>query len=119
MTRKEAIEQLESLREHCDAMVDDKFASDDVWDRDVEALDLAITALRGPTKEMVERMRGKWEPKSRRERTTYVCSKCGEPYGAFIAGCAYFCPSCGAPMRRAAVDMMQEMWKGALKDRWV
>lgn len=47
MTRKEAMKQLESLRGHCENMRDDVFL---VWEKDCEALDLAITALRAPTR---------------------------------------------------------------------
>ena len=60
-----------------------------------EAIDLALTALRGPTREMVERMfpgcpgcdsvTSKWEIK--------------------------FCPFCGKPRTDEAVDMMLEKWR--------
>lgn len=45
MTINECIKQLESLRAHCDAMFDDKFANDDPWDKDAQALDMASRAL--------------------------------------------------------------------------
>lgn len=47
MTREEAIKQLLELREYCDFMYGGLNDSDEVWNDDVEALDLAITALRG------------------------------------------------------------------------
>ena len=81
-----------------------------------EALDLAIAALRFPTREMVERMREEWKAKSKWDKATFACSRCGHLYGAFIAGCANFCPSCGAPMTDEAVDMMLERWKEAAEN---
>lgn len=46
MTTDECIKQLESLRAHCDYMYDDKWDSDDIWDKDVEALDMAIDLMK-------------------------------------------------------------------------
>ena len=79
-----------------------------------EALDLAIAALRGPTREMVERMRGEW-------KTSYPlieCQVCGEIYsrcGENEGKPFDFCPACGSPMTDEAVDMMLERWKEALE----
>ena len=76
------------------------------------ALDVALTALRGPTREMVERMRGEWIED---EFAISHCSLCGyeqeEP--ELITP---FCPLCGRPMTDEAVDMMLERWKEAVKD---
>lgn len=50
MTRAEAVKQIESLFEHCEAMM----TSDElVWSQDCEALKVALFALRGPTREQV------------------------------------------------------------------
>ncbi len=46
MTIDECIKQMESLRAHCEAMFDDKFASDETWDRDITALDMAIGQMK-------------------------------------------------------------------------
>ena len=85
------------------------------------ALDLAITALRGPTREMVERA---WfrEPYTRMETwdredgaTVYsarnTCMACGQetPIGNF-------CHNCGAALTDEAVEMVMERWKEAEKD---
>jgi len=43
MNAKEAISQLESLKEHCESMRDG--CGDDAWDEDVEALKIGIQAL--------------------------------------------------------------------------
>lgn len=75
-----------------------------------EALDLALAALRGPTREMVEEMRGEWIED---EFAISHCSLCGceleEP--EIITP---FCPLCGSPMTDEAVDMMLERWKEAI-----
>lgn len=48
MTIQECIKQLESLRAHCDAMDDGKLDSTDCWDKDVQALDMALEILNPP-----------------------------------------------------------------------
>ena len=58
MTIHEAIEQLKSLLDHCktmrETMGETMDESGEIWARDCEALDVAIAALRGPTREQVE-----------------------------------------------------------------
>lgn len=73
-----------------------------------EALDLALAALRGPTREMVKRMRGEWV----RHEGYDECANCSEKtiYGH------NFCPRCGQPKTDEAVDMMLERWKGVLNE---
>ena len=75
-----------------------------------EALDLALSALRGPTREMVERMRGEWIED---EFAISHCSLCGceleEP--EIITP---LCPLCGSPMTEKALDMIMERWKEEL-----
>ena len=85
----------------------------------IEALDLALTALRGPTREMVERVRGEWL-NFYNDFSTSECSKCGELFDVsdteenlkvlFEAFQKYyrFCPACGSPMTDEAVDMVME-----------
>lgn len=46
MTIQECIKQLESLRANCDAMDDGKLDSMDCWDKDVQALDMAIDLMK-------------------------------------------------------------------------
>ena len=91
-----------------------------------EALDLAIVTLRGPTREMVERMRGEWISDNGEKVETIdgtplkssTCSVCGNwLVGSDEYNCAgYFCPACGAPMTDEAVDMMVRRWKEALDE---
>ena len=45
MTREQAIQQLKSLRAHCDSMFDDKWSEHEVWGRDILAIDIAIAAI--------------------------------------------------------------------------
>ena len=46
MTDKEAIKQLESLKAHCMSMIVDDSFYDEIWEKDCEALKIAIKALR-------------------------------------------------------------------------
>lgn len=112
LTLPEVLWQLDALRDHCRSMADEA-DPEDIWSCDVEALDVAITALRGPTREQVERLRGEWIV---RETTisSAMCPKCGTCYQAYYSD-YQFCPRCGAPMTDEAVDMVLERLE-ALKD---
>ena len=104
MTRKDAAEILQEEWDFCQEPTYVK-----------NAIRLAITALRGPTREMVERMRGEWEtPGYYDDGGCFVhdCSKCGAPSNDEYQ----FCHACGAPMTAEAVDMMLDRWKEALHD---
>ena len=99
MTREEAIETLRKLPV---GLMD--LDNEQKWDL-TEAIDLALTALRGPTREMVERMRGDWKISD----PLIECQACGEIYSRYGGneGKPFdFCPACGAPMTDEAVDMM-------------
>ena len=62
-----------------------------------EALSVALAALRGPTREQVEKVwRGRWQ----RGTKDWVCSRCGRSH-TFVKS---FCPNCGAPMTDEAVQ---------------
>ena len=77
---------------------------------------LAAAALRFPTREMVERMRGEWiiEDAGKGDRRK-KCSLCDTPISGWW-GRDKFCAECGAPMTDEAVDMMLEKWKEAVVD---
>ena len=85
-----------------------------------EAVKVALAALRSPTREIVERMRGEWiedEGKSlMHSEKIYLCSRCNnfEAWGETEK--TNFCPACGAPMTAEAVDMMLERWREALDE---
>ena len=76
-----------------------------------EAVRVAITALRGPSREMVERMRGEW--RSIHGLAEYYCSRCGEEFEihSYDKEKYQFCPHCLSPMTDEAVDMMMGRWK--------
>ncbi len=71
-------------------------------------LQAAAEALRGPTREMVERMRGRWINKhSAFDHKIFICSECGKQIS--IQGeNLNFCPYCMAPMTDKAVEMVME-----------
>ena len=98
MTREEAIIALESIRRFKE-MCGGKDAAG------IEALDLALSALRGPTREMVERMRGEWISTG---AISCKCSCCGHPELKTRATEYSCCPLCMSPMTDEAVDMMLE-----------
>mgnify|MGYP001852841252 FL=1 len=106
MAREKAIETLENHTQYY------------VPIQDLSALKRALTALRGPTREMVERMRGEWihdGPKCEGGTDWYRCSKCGAKESDVYAK-YNFCSHCGAPMTDEAVGMMLERWKEAFNN---
>ena len=120
MTIHEAIEQLESLLGHRQTMRE----SGEIWARDVEALNLAIAALRGPTREQVEKVwGGEWIGSAdgyadgELVYDIWECSECGyvideEDDPDMLP---QFCPKCYAAMTDEAVDIMLKRLE-ALKD---
>ena len=120
MNRKEAIEILQEENHYC---LDPFYVH--------KAIDLAITALRGPTREQVSAScRGEWVKKHKHrggfrrvtgvddmgeehtitidERCEYddlYCGLCGTQSADNFLD---FCPSCGAPMTDKAVDIVMK-----------
>ena len=80
-----------------------------------EAVDLAVSALRTPTREQVERMRGEWEQKGIVLKFV-ICSKCRTNFEERFADYP-FCPVCGAPMTDEAVDIMLERMEALYDNR--
>ena len=105
MTRAEAIKQIESLFERCEAMMT---SDEPVWSQDCEALKVALFALRGPTREQVEKVwRGEWKhylPPLGAGDVQCRCTRCGRTSD----GGTPFCAWCGAPMTDEAVEMVME-----------
>ena len=112
MTREEAIKQIESLFEHCEAMMT---SDEPVWSQDCEALEVALSALRGPTREQAEKVwKGEWIIQQDEHREfTKKCPKCGFPISGWW-GVDQFCANCGAPMTDEAVDMVMERMEEVL-----
>lgn len=124
MTREEVIKQLESLYDHCDDMRsgDNDFA---VWERDCEAIKIALSALRPVIREQVERVfhrcpecksrcglcihMGAWDKYGK----PYVCEQCVDCSN--FKSDQRFCEVCGAPMTDEAVDITMKRLE-AMKD---
>ena len=104
MTRIEATKQLESLLSYCKVML----KIDEIWKPYYEALNIVIAALRGPTREQMEKLRGEV---NKIDKFLYACSKCG----AFIDKGDSFCCRCGVPLTDGAVDIVMQRLE-ALKD---
>lgn len=116
MTREEAIGQLIRLRGYCSAetSTDDRDVAA-IWKADAEALSIAIAALHGPTRKMVERFAEEWQgiangyADGELVYDMWSCSNCGytidtdEPDDL-----PQFCPVCGAPMTDEAVDALMK-----------
>ena len=90
-----------------------------MYSRELYFIAACISALKGPTREQVEKMRGEWEwfdeevraPFEYQEREWgWRCSKCGVVLPDDFDNPYYtppmrFCENCGAPMTDEAVDM--------------
>lgn len=110
MTREEAIKWLEETIQDTDTYWEScSEALQKELDEQKEVFLLALAALRGPTREIVERMRGEWVLTS---GASGVCSRCHRQ--DHIDPIAHFCRYCGAPMTDEAVDMMLGRWKEAV-----
>lgn len=118
MTWEETIKQLESLYDHCENMRsgDNDFA---VWERDCEAIKIALSALRPVTREQAEKVRGEWididgekvpVDKYGQPCGWAKCSACGEYLTASdeYPCIGHFCPNCGAPMTDEAVETIMK-----------
>lgn len=107
-TREEAIRQLQSLRVHCRSMVRDEY-EDGIWVKDIEALDLALSALRPVSREQVEKAwKSKWVPLNNTQE--HFCESCGVAFNlySYCKNDYRFCPYCGAPMTDEAVNILLE-----------
>lgn len=117
MTREEAIallnEQYETCKRIYDCSADQRKSYPNV-PQFMEALGMALTALRPVSREQVERVRGEWINTNKEVEQMCKCSKCGYPISYFWSRTP-FCPNCGAPMTGEAVEMVMERME-ALKD---
>lgn len=104
MTREEIIERLRTMKAAWAFTADATPEAQETVAWATEAINGAIKALKGPTREMVERMRGEWEAVPRFGVYDTACSKCGYSPGIRFFS-SDFCPACGAPMTDEAVDM--------------
>ena len=103
MTREEAIKALRYRRNIINNVDIDWCANE------IAAIDVVLSALRTPTREMVEKVwRGEWIDCS----NGWMCSRC-ENDNTYAKP---FCPSCGAAMTEEAVEMVMERWKEAVSN---
>ena len=106
MTREEAIKELETIK-MCEV--------DTV--RQIQALDVALTALRPVSREQVEKVwRGEWVHTHSSDNfwtEVWKCSHCDfeDNYGE----CFDFCPFCGAAQTDEAVQMVMEKLKKVIE----
>lgn len=114
MTWEEAIALLNEQYETCKRIYDcsaDQIKSYPNVPKFMEALGMALSALRPVSREQVERMRGEWREcfeDWRKQIAGDQCSKCGfQHYGTSINH-YHFCPACGAPMTDEALEMVME-----------
>ena len=107
MTREEASEVITIIRGEVHPAVQKEWEQM-AADVCIEALDLAIAALKGPTREQVEKMRGEWiiEDAGDGDRRK-KCSLCDQPISGGW-GRDRFCANWGAPMTYEAVDVMMK-----------
>lgn len=117
MTREEAIKWLEETIQDTDTYF--TACSKELQkklDEQREVFLTALTALRGPTREQVAKMRGEWEDVPLNMDASYFATKYN--LRKKCTACKYvmprewpnfkFCPACGSPMTDEAVDMVME-----------
>ena len=112
MTREEAIALLNEQYEICKRIYDcsaDQRKSYPNVPQFMEALGMALAALRPVSREQVENVwKGEWEPGNP------ICPICGKDKFDGLDADIWadwmpnFCPNCGAPMTDKAVDMVIE-----------
>ena len=136
MTREEASVQIEGLKKYCEDMADSDESGAYVFDLDVQALDLAISALRPVSREQVEQVFPGCEMcrEKKKVKSDNFCGAatmkivgdsidlCGDEKKIKFFGHIYapsfsvkFCPFCSRPLTDEAVEMVMERLE-ALKD---
>ena len=117
MTCEEAISELQPCVDAWDKWM---LPGSPSLDRYKKAVRMALAALRAPTREQVEALRGDWidKPTGRYGQWQTWCSACGKHSG--IGGIKNnrhrnFCPNCGCPQTDEAVEILLKRLE-ALKD---
>ena len=122
MTREEAITCLQEKYDYCKSFYDLAAHPEEDYPemtKYLQALQIALSALRPITREQVETVRGEWIDI---DGEKVPVDKYGQPFGwAMCSACGeyltasdeypcigHFCPNCGAPMTDKAVDMVME-----------
>lgn len=110
ITQGEAIEILRKRQRYCKVIADhanETVKADEL--REVDAIDMAISALRPVSREQVEKAwRGEWDYPTC-EWNLPKCPKCGcNSKDAMYGHKNNFCPRCGEAMTDEAVEMVLE-----------
>ena len=110
ITREEATVQIYGLKKYCEDMADSDESGSYVFDLDVQALDLALTALRTVSREQVEKVwRGEWMALDECSNEGVYCKRCKKKvYRIEYANekmRSPFCPACGAAQTDEAVEI--------------
>ena len=125
MTKEEAITYLQEKYDYCKSFYDLAAHPEEDYPemtKYLQALQIALSALRPITREQVEMVRGEWIDI---DGEKVPVDKYGQPFGwAMCSACGeyltasdeypcigHFCPNCGAPMTDKAVDMVMERMK--------
>ena len=120
MTREEAIVQIKGLKKFCEGMADSDGSGSYVFSLDVQAIDIALSALRPVSREQVEKSWAGCEYCEKhkinlvRIEMNYNDSP-GSPKRLNPTRVPKFCPMCGSPLTDEAVDIVIERLK-ALKE---
>lgn len=122
MTREEAITCLQEKYDFCKSFYDLAAHPEEDYPemtKYLQALQIALSALRPITREQVEKMRGEWidcdggkvpVDKYGQPCGWAECSACGEYLTASdeYPCIGHFCPACGSPMTDQAVDIVMK-----------
>ena len=123
MTREKAIEILRKRQRCCKVIAEyanETVKADEL--REIEAIGLALAALRGPTREMVERMFPGCPYCDMAKANSNIYNKAlwvkeAETSKWTLAGKSLqYCPICGRPLTGEAVDIELRRWKEALDE---
>ena len=131
MTLEEAITILQEKYDYCKSFYDLAAHPEEDYPemtKYLQALQIALSALRPITREQVEMVRGEWIDI---DGEKVPVDKYGQPFGwAMCSACGeyltasdeypcigHFCPNCGAPMTDEAVDMVMERLEEVQNDQ--
>lgn len=119
MKREEAIAILQEKHDECKTFYDLAAHPEEAYPGTkeyMEALQMALAALRGPTREQVEKaFRAHWEDVYSGSGMLSKCSNCG--FKALYSNVYVFCPDCGSPFTDAAVDIVMKRLEKLYEDR--
>ena len=115
MTREEAIATLQEKYDYCKSFYDLAAYPEISYPETakyMQALQVALSALRPVSRERVERVwKSEWVDNGERDSNgvpkpfAISCKRCGSSAGTTWMS---FCPTCGAPMTDEAVEMVME-----------